>query len=119
IGNNPPLPEFVKTAITSCQFSVTLLIEPGLFHYEMGWPNMLRWSANLGPLNAEFRGGFIFRVSTTEIVQGTSFLARARIDINLEAGFGFFGVRIRASADVAFGARYIGLITFVRPLENS
>ena len=81
IGDHPPFPEFIKRAIANSQFSITLLIEPGLFHYEMGWPNMLRWGDKIGPLQVEVRGGFIFRVSTREMVIGQSLMARGRLEI--------------------------------------
>lgn len=119
LGPHPPLPEFIQKAISGAQFSATLLIEPGLLHYELGWPNMLRWSGDLGPLKAEFRGGFIFRISRQELVTGTSFTARGSLSIKAELNLGFFGVRVVASADVAYGARYIGVLDFHNPLGQS
>jgi hypothetical protein len=119
LGPHPPLPDFIQTAISGAQFSATLLIEPGLLHYELGWPNMLRWSGDLGPLKAEFRGGFIFRISRQELVTGTSFTAHGNLSIKAELNLGFFGVRVVASADVAFGARYIGVLDFHNPSGQS
>ena len=112
VGPHPPLPGFVKSAIENAQFSATLLIEPGLLHYELGWPNMLRWDGKVGPLAVEIRGGFIFRISRSELVMGSSVMARGTL--NIEAGFsaGIFGVSISAYAEVAYGARYIGVISF-------
>jgi hypothetical protein len=119
VGPHPPLPTFVRTAIESAQFSATLLIEPGLLHYEMGWPNMLRWEGKLGPLKVEFQGGFIFRISQTELVTGTSFMARGSIEV--EAGFsaGVFGVSVSLFAQMAYGARYIGVLAFKDVTQNS
>lgn len=119
IGTHPPLPDFVKTAIESAQFSATLLIEPGLLHYEMGWPNMLRWKGKLGPLQVEFRGGFIFRISKTELVTGTSFMARGTIDMEAGISFGVFGVSVSIYAQLAYGARYIGVLAFKDVTANS
>jgi hypothetical protein len=118
-GDHPPLPDFLKLAIRQSQFTATLLLEPGLVHYELGWPNQLRWRASLGPLDASFCGGTIFRLSTRELVVGNSFLARGHLKI--EAGFsaGFFGAGLYAEAEVAYGARYIGVLSFVEPLKNS
>ncbi|WP_242901149.1 hypothetical protein [Actinomadura terrae] len=118
-GKHPPLPDFVRDAIGNSRFSATLLIEPGLFHYELGWPNMLRWHTKLGPLAVEIEGGFIFRVSTTEMVLGTSFLARGRLELSAGVDLGLVGMRISATARVAFGARYIGVIDFRDPTGNS
>lgn len=119
VGPHPPFPEYVKRAIANSQFSVTLLIEPGLFHYEMGWPNMLRWKDKIGPVQAEFRGGFIFRVSKRELVMGQSFLARGSLEINNTFNFGFMGLTVSALAKVAYGARYIGVLAFKNTIENS
>ncbi|WUI02568.1 hypothetical protein OHR68_12430 [Spirillospora sp. NBC_00431] len=118
-GIHPPLPDFVRDAIANSRFSATLLIEPGLFHYELGWPNMLRWHTKLGPLAVEIEGGFIFRVSTTEMVLGTSFLARGRLELSAGVDLGLVGMRISATARVAFGARYIGVIDFRDPTGES
>ncbi|WP_433472215.1 hypothetical protein ACQPZP_25375 [Spirillospora sp. CA-142024] len=118
-GTHPPLPDFVRDAIADSRFSATLLIEPGLFHYELGWPNMLRWHTTLGPLAVEVEGGFIFRVSMTEMVLGTSFLARGRLELSAGVDLGLVGMRISATARVAFGARYIGVIDFRDPTGNS
>ncbi|MBL0189314.1 MAG: hypothetical protein IPP97_26665 [Candidatus Obscuribacter sp.] len=119
VGKHPELPEFVRKAITATQFSATLLVEPGLFHSELGWPNMLRWSDEVGPLKADFRGGLIFRVSKTELVTGMSFLARASLKFETKLDKGFLGVSLSATAKVGFGARYIGLIDFRAPAKNS
>ena len=110
LGSRPPLPEIVQKAIRSSQFAATVLIEPGLMHYELGWPNMLRWEMNLDLLKAEARGGFIFRVSKTELVLGVSYLARATLDIKADFDFGFIGCRVRAFAQIAYGARLIGVV---------
>ncbi|MGP1373852.1 MAG: hypothetical protein ACTS3T_13570 [Almyronema sp.] len=112
LGSKPPLPEFAQSAIRSSQFSATLLIEPGLMHFELGWPNMLRWSNQLGPLNADIRGGFIFRISTTEMVLGISFLARASLEISASVSLGLVGASVTARANAAYGARYIGVVGF-------
>lgn len=112
IGEHPPFPDFIKTAITNSRFSITLLIEPGLFHYEMGWPNKLGWKGDLGPLQVDITGGFIFRVSKSEMVIGQSFMARGKLEIDSGVDLGIVGVRVHALATVAYGARYIGVIFF-------
>lgn len=119
LGNHPPMPDMVQKAIAKSQFSATLLVEPGLFHTELGWPNQLRWSDKLGPLEAEFRGGFIFRISREELVTGISYLARSRLEIKAELNLGIVGVRVSALASVAFGGRFIGLLSLKDPLGSS
>ncbi|MCB8980785.1 MAG: hypothetical protein H6657_25525 [Ardenticatenaceae bacterium] len=113
LGSHPELPEFVKVALGSVKFSATLLIEPNLLHYELGWPNMLRWDAKLGPLRVSIVGGFIFRLSTAEFAVGTNFRAEGELEIDAGFSAGAFGVNIYAYARVAYGARYIGVIDFV------
>lgn len=119
LGSRPPLPDIIQKAIRGGQFSATLLIEPGLFHYEMGWPNMLRWGTKLGPLEAEIRGGFIFRISKRELVIGSSYLARASLDIKAEISAGIVGCRVIAFARIAYGARFIAVVSFEDVTGNS
>jgi hypothetical protein len=118
-GDHPPLPEFLKKAIRNSYFSATLLLEPALLHYELGWPNQLSWGDKLGPISAEFRGGTIFRISRTDIVYGISYQARGSLQLSAKAGGSSVGARISATANVAYGARYIGVIGLVQPLERS
>lgn len=118
-GDHPPLPGFLKDAIRQSSFSATLLIEPGLLHYELGWPNMLRWRAKIGPLEAEFRGGMIFRLSRRELVIGNSYMARGSLELSAQAGGSAIGARLSALARVAYGARYIGVIGFDDPRGRS
>jgi hypothetical protein len=119
LGPHPPLPEFMQKALTGAQFSATLLIEPGLLHYELGWPNMLRWSSKVGPLNVDFRGGFIFRISRRELVTGASFLARGSLEFSAGIDLGIVGARVSATANVAYGARYIGVVKFQNTASDS
>src|SRR5262249_44530519 len=112
-GDHPPLPDFLKAAVRGAQFTATLLVEPDLFHLELGWPNQLRWQATLGPLSVEFSGGAIFRVSTHELVIGNSFLARGTLDVSAGFDAGIIGASLSAFAQVAYGARYIGVLNFV------
>ena len=117
LGSNPELPELVQKAIRGLQFSATLLVEPGLIHYELGWPNQLGWRGKIGPLDAEFTGGFILRVSDQEFVIGNSFMARASLEIGASIDLGFVGAEVKALARVGFGARYIGVLPVKSPLD--
>ncbi|MCB8975833.1 MAG: hypothetical protein H6657_00195, partial [Ardenticatenaceae bacterium] len=112
LGSSPPLPDFIQAAFRGVRFSATLLIEPGLLHYELGWPNMLGWDGSIGILRVQIRGGFIFRLSTRELVIGVNFLARGELDINVRFSAGAIGLSISAHASVAYGARYIGVLSF-------
>lgn len=119
LGRHPPLPELVEKALAGVQVSATLLIEPGLLHFELGWPNQLRWGAKLGPLDAEMRGGFIFRVSRTEMVLGVSYMARAQLQVKAGLDLGIVGVRVEAFARLAYGARFLAVLAFTDPANRS
>lgn len=119
-GEHSPVPEIVKLAIRGTRFSATLLVEPGLMHYELGWPNQLRWEQNFGDvLKLQFCGGMIYRLSKTEFVIGQSFLARGELKFQAGVDFGFVGARLSATASVAYGARYIGVLAFKDTTQNS
>ena len=118
-GAHPVMPDTVQRALAHSLFSATLLLEPGLLHFELGWPNQLQWSDNLGPLKAQLRGGFIFRVTGDELVTGVSFLAHASLEIKAGASAGSVGVSVSARANVAFGGRRIGLLSLRDPRGSS
>ncbi len=120
LGSRPPLPDFVQSAFRNAQISATILIEPNLFHAEMGWPNLLRWQMDFGPMRAEVRAGLIYRlaqrveqssgrnVRITDLVLGVSYMARASLRFEAGISIGIAGVSLVATADGAFGARFIG-----------
>ena len=111
LGSRPPLPDFIEGAIRNGQFAATVLIEPNLFHAELGWPNQLRWGMNFGPLTAQVRAGLIYRIAqrgnTTDLVLGISYMARASMRFSAGISIGIAGVDLVASADGTFGARLI------------
>lgn len=118
-GEHSPVPEIVTLAIRGAKFSATLLVEPGLVHYELGWPNQLRWEADFDVLKLQFCGGMIYRLSKSEFVIGQSFLARGTLQFSAGVDFGFVGARLSATANVAYGARYIGVLAFEETNANS
>jgi hypothetical protein len=113
-GDHPPMWEFVKAALRAPRYSTTLLIEPNLFHMELGWPNVLRWGMNIGPLTIECRGGSITRITPHEMVQGFSFEGRGSLQISAGFDAGAIGANLTAVASVAFGARFIAVLGFDR-----
>jgi hypothetical protein len=80
---------------------------------------MLRWGEKLGPLEAEISGGMIFRVTKHYLVLGISFKARASLSFEAGLDLKIVGVRVSAHASVAYGARFIGVVDFANPEENS
>ncbi len=119
LGHLVPIPPMVERIVNNGQFSATLLIEPGLVHAELGWPNMLRWSTKIGPLEVDIRGGAIFRTSTDNLVIGVSFYARGGFRFEADKNLRLFGARVSAEVHAAFGARYIGLMDFNDPIGGS
>jgi hypothetical protein len=113
-GDHPPMWDFVKMALRASHYSATLLIEPNLFHMELGWPNVLRWGMSIGPLMIECRGGSITRITPHEMVQGFSFEGRGSLQISAGFDAGAIGASLTATARVAFGARYIAVLGFDR-----
>ncbi|AXA37948.1 hypothetical protein [Rhizobium leguminosarum] len=113
-GDHPPVWDFVKAALRASHYSATLLIEPNLFHMELGWPNVLRWGMDIGPLKIECRGGSITRITPHEMVQGFSFEGRGSLQISAGFDAGAIGASLTATARVAFGARYIAVLGFDR-----
>lgn len=113
-GDHPPVWDFVKMALRASHYSATLLIEPNLFHMELGWPNVLRWGMDIGPLKIECRGGSITRITPHEMVQGFSFEGRGALQISAGFDAGAIGASLTATARVAFGARYIAVLGFDR-----
>lgn len=102
-----PVPEIVKDILRKVHFEATLLIEPGLLHGELGWPDRLMFNFDLGGLKLECRGGVLFRLERDVLIQGTYFAGRGTLDLGGGVDFGFIGVRLEAHAVVQFGSRML------------
>ena len=109
LGTRPKLPPMLEKAVQKASFSATLLMEPGLVHFELGWPNMMRWTEYYGPLEVEFRGGFIFRVTEEIMLIGVSFGARAKMDIEEGFNAAVVGAELTAKLNAEIGARFMAL----------
>ncbi|MDB6131785.1 MAG: hypothetical protein JWM59_28 [Verrucomicrobiales bacterium] len=119
-GGNPELWDILEAAIKSTRFSATFLAKPGLVHMELGWPNNLRYGYKMGGiLQVEISAGLLQRVETRRYISGLSLMARGRLDLEAGLSMGFFGVRVVARADVAFGARLITVIGLRNPIKDS
>lgn len=110
IGKHPVVPDLVKRALKDVSFSATLLMRPGLLHFELGWPDQLTWQDKFGPLKVSCRGGFVFRVEDEQLLLGMNFGAAGRLELSASAGSSRFGASIAAACDVAFAARIIAVI---------
>lgn len=86
LGEGQPL----RKALQSVDWSATLYIKPGLFHYELGWPNQLAVRlVEQDNMRLTVRGGMIFRAADDGLLWG----------YNIEAdGFFRFGGEVRAGS---------------------
>jgi hypothetical protein len=103
-GSDPPL----RRALKSTDFSATLFIKPGLFHYELGWPNQLAVRLVDEPnMRVTVRGGMIFRAAEDGLLWGYNIEADAffRFGGSLQAGP--IGVCAEATLDARFVARVL------------
>lgn len=103
----------LKQALKSVDWSMTLFINPKLFHLELGWPNQLVARLKDEPdLRVTVRGGLIFRVAEDGILWG--FNIEADAFIAFKGGFdgGSIGVMVEASLTAKFLARLISFVSW-------
>jgi hypothetical protein len=102
---NEPVPEMVKDVLARSHFEGTLLIEPGLFHAELGWPDRLAFDLKLGGLDLQCRGGVLMRVERDLMIQGIFLSARGELGLAGGVDAGFIGARVEARAIIQFATR--------------
>lgn len=102
--SEPPL----RKALRSIDWSVTLFIRPGLFHYEMGWPDQLVVRLMNEPnMRVTVRGGMIFRAADDGLLWGYNIEADAFFRFGGALQIGPVGVAGEASLDAHLVARVI------------
>ncbi|MNC38892.1 hypothetical protein D3C75_875230 [compost metagenome] len=70
--------EVLRRAVESVDWSATLYIRPGLFHYELGWPDQLAVRLVDSPnMKVTLRGGMIFRAADDGLLWGYNIEADA------------------------------------------
>ncbi len=103
-GSDPPL----RRALKSTDFSATLFIKPGLFHYELGWPNQLAVRlVNEPNMRVTVRGGMIFRAAEDGLLWGYNIEADAFFRFGGSRQIGPIGVCAEATLDARFVARVL------------
>lgn len=102
-----PVPEVIKDILKLSHFEATLLIEPGLFHAELGWPDRLAFGFKLGGLNLECRGGVLMRIERDLMIQGIFFSARGQLSLSGGIDAGFIGAKVEAQAIIQFATRML------------
>ena len=113
IGEHPPMPPQLKTAIQATDFSATLYIRPGLFHFELGWPYELGFE--LGKRGEIFylsvRGGLIQRVEDFSVLQGIAFKAYGEVHLEGRIGSDSFGAAAVAHATFNLETRLLSYLS--------
>jgi len=101
----------LRKAVQSVDWTTTLYIRPGLFHYEMGWPDQLVVRLVDEPnMRVVVRGGMIFRAAEEGLLFGYNIGADALIRFEGRAG-GSIGVAVVAQLDARFVARVIAFLS--------
>lgn len=104
--------EVLRRAVESVDWSATLYIRPGLFHYELGWPDQLAVRLVDSPnMKVTLRGGMIFRAADDGLVWGYNIEADAWLAFGGSSG-GSVGVAVEATLQARFVARLIAYLSW-------
>lgn len=110
VGPRLPMPQQFKDALKELEYDATLYIRPGLLHFELGWPNRIRWSKNFAGVNVSVAGGAIFRVHEGAILAGLNLEGNLDFSMSARLDAGCVGVAVSASVYAALVARIIGYL---------
>lgn len=113
------LTELVRSVLEPVPFEAAALIEPSRLRGELGWADRLVFPLNLGPLNAECRGGILFAIERNSAVFGLYFAARGELGLSGKAGGGSLGLRVSAHALVHFATRLMLVQPLLKPLGGT
>lgn len=113
-----PVPEMIKDILRRTHFEATLLVEPGLIHGELGWPDRLMFDMSIGSLKLQCRGGVLFRLERDILIQGTFFSAQGSVNLGGTLDGGFIGVRVEAFVQVQFSTRLLTAVYLADPLAS-
>lgn len=120
VGIHPKLPDPLVQAIRATDFSATLYIRPGLFHFEMGWPYEL--GVEFGKPSDNFylkvNGGLIHRMEDFSVLYGMAFKAVGSVHLEGRIGSDSFGASAVAHADFAIAARILAFLSLRSPGES-
>lgn len=120
VGKHPELPDALKKAIQSTDYSATLYIRPGLFHFELGWPHEL--GMDFGDPNGDFhlslRGGLVHRIEDLALLTGIAFRGNGHVQFKGRVGNDSLGASALARADFAIEAKFISYLSLRSPGES-
>ena len=98
----------LRKALQSVDWSATLFIKPGLFHYELGWPNQLVVRLDeKDNMRLTVRGGMIFRAADDGLLWGYNIEADAFFRFGGEVSAGSVGVSAYATLQATLLARVL------------
>jgi hypothetical protein len=108
LQTNQPL----RQAIQSVDWSALLYIRPGLFHYELGWPDQLKVKL-IDNENAKLnlRGGMIFRAADDGLLWGYNIEIDGKFTFSGKAG-GSTGVSVEGVLIFKFLARILAFLSW-------
>lgn len=103
----------LRRALRSVDWSATLFIKPGLFHYELGWPDQLVVRlVDTDNMKVSVRGGMIFRVAEDGLLWAYNIEAQGFFRFGGQAQIGPVGVKALAVLDVRFIARILAFLSW-------
>lgn len=110
IGPRLALPDAFRSALKEVQYDATLYMRPGLLHFELGWPNRIRWTKNIAGVNITVAGGAIFRVHDGALLAGLNLEGQVSAELSGRLDAGVVGISVQASLYASLVARIIGYL---------
>lgn len=117
-SDEAPFPQVLKAALDSVDYDVTLLVEPGLVHAELGWPDRLHWGLKVGPLSVGCRGGILVRLQDDILIYGYYFSAYGELVLSGGVDAGVVGLQIEARVSVTYATRLLIGADTRKPLDS-
>jgi hypothetical protein len=114
-----PIPYLLKLALEKSYFEATLLIEPGLVHAELGWPDRLGFDLAVGPMKVGCRAGILMRLERDMLIYGYYFSAYGELNLGGGVDFGFVGVRVEALVRIQYATRLLIGANTRQPLASN
>lgn len=104
--------QVLRQAVESVDWSSTLYIRPGLFHYELGWPDQLAVRlVDTDTMKISLRGGMIFRAADDGLLWGYNIEANAWLKFGGSAGRSI-GAAVEATLQARLVARLLAYLSW-------
>lgn len=103
----------LRQAVQSVDWSSTLYVRPGLFHYELGWPDQLAVRlVDNDRMKVSVRGGMIFRATGDGLLWGYNIESDAWLQFGGSVGGGSLGLAVEGTLQARFVARLIAWLSW-------